>query len=100
MVYTFSREDARERHSKGEASGSLTAPMAGVVAEVLVTVGQYVGAYQPLIVIESMKVMTTIEAPFAGLVKTLSAERGRQVHHGEELAEITPAPEPKVSGGG
>ena len=76
-----------------QASGALTAPMVGVVADVLVEEGQAVEAYQPLVVIEAMKVMATVEAPFAGTVQTVHVHKGQRVEHGAPVVEITPAAE-------
>jgi biotin carboxyl carrier protein len=83
MPLTSSR--SRTRHSSGE----LKAPMVGTVSAVLVQNGDEVKSYQPLIVIEAMKVLATLEAPFAGIVK-LRVSKGKQVRHGEVLAEVVP----------
>jgi biotin carboxyl carrier protein len=74
----------------GRSSGSLASPMPGVVADVLVTEGQVVEAYQPLVVVEAMKVMATLEAPFAGTVSKVHVQKGRQVTQGEILVEVIP----------
>ncbi len=72
------------------ASGALTAPMAGVVADVLVEVGQSVAAFQPVAAVEAMKVYATLEAPFAGTVAAVHAQKGDRVAHGAALVDITP----------
>ncbi len=77
--------------SAGKSSGALTAPMVGVVAEVVVDDGQAVEAYQPVLVVEAMKVLATLEAPFAGTVR-LHVARGDRVQHGALLAEVVPDP--------
>lgn len=82
--------ERKARQSQQTASGTLKAPMVGVVADVLVTEGQTVEAYQPLLTVEAMKVVATLEAPFAGTVSRLSAIKGQRVAHGEVLAEVTP----------
>lgn len=64
--------------------------MGGVVAEVKVTAGEAVEAYQPLAVVEAMKVLATIEAPFAGTVRAVHIGRGDRVEHGQILVEIAP----------
>ncbi|MCS6776185.1 MAG: biotin/lipoyl-containing protein [Chloroherpetonaceae bacterium] len=71
-------------------SGRLTAPMVGVVAAVLVSPGDPVQAYQPLVVVEAMKVMTTIDAPFAGIVQAVHVQPGERVAHGALVVEIAP----------
>jgi acetyl/propionyl-CoA carboxylase alpha subunit len=75
------------------ASGLLTAPMAGIVVDLLVSVGDRVEAYQPLAVIEAMKIMSTLEAPFAGIVKAIHTEAKRQIDHGAPVIEIAPLTE-------
>jgi biotin carboxyl carrier protein len=77
----------------GRASGALTAPMVGVVADVLVSEGQAVEAYQPLVVVEAMKVMATVEAPFAGTVKAVHVRKNQRVAHGEPVVDIVPSSE-------
>ncbi len=82
--------ERKARQSQQTSSGLLKAPMVGVIADVLVTEGQTVEAYQPLLTVEAMKVVATLEAPFAGTVSRLSAVKGQRVAHGELLAEVTP----------
>lgn len=82
--------ERKVRQAQPTSSGTLKAPMVGVVADVLVTEGQTVEAYQPLLTVEAMKVVATLEAPFAGIVSRLSAAKGQRVAHGEVLAEVTP----------
>lgn len=72
-------------------SGSLSAPMTGIVRAVHVVVGQSVEAYQPLAVMEAMKVMATLEAPFAGTVSAVHAAPGDRVEHGAVLVELEKA---------
>lgn len=89
QTFVFTPAGARGASGKREgASGTLTAPMVGVVAEVLVQEGQAVEAYQPLAVVEAMKVMATVEAPFAGTVKAVHVHKGQHVEHGTPLVEV------------
>src|SRR5579871_3248136 len=81
----FAFTPATDRPAGGShrrASGALTAPMVGVVADVLVQAGQTVEAYQPLVIIEAMKVMATVEAPFAGTVTAVHVQKSQRVEHG------------------
>ena len=71
-----------------QKSGSLSAPMTGIVGAVHVAVGDIVEAYQPLAVLEAMKVMATLEAPFAGTVTAVHASPGDRVEHGAVLVEM------------
>ncbi len=85
-----STTERRASQAQQTSSGTLKAPMVGVVADVLVSEGQTVEAYQSLLTVEAMKVIATLEAPFAGTVSHLSAVKGQRVAHGEILAEVTP----------
>ena len=89
MTYTFHKPAPGLTVSSSEvATGAMTAPMAGIIADILVTEGQTVTAYQPLVVIEAMKVMTTLEAPFAGVVKSLHVQLKQQVAHDAPVIEV------------
>jgi biotin carboxyl carrier protein len=85
--YVFTPASAR-RNVAARKSGSLTAPMTGVVVDVLVAVGDSVEAYQSVAVIEAMKVLATLEAPLAGVVKAVHYARGDRVEHGAVVVEI------------
>src|SRR5688500_2652541 len=66
-VYEFTKHAQGRKIEGGKShSGELVAPMTGAVADVLVGIGEEVAAYQPLVVIEAMKVLATIESPQAG----------------------------------
>ena len=70
------------------ASGSLVAPMPGLVKQVLVAVGARVAKGDALLVLEAMKMEQVIRAPRAGRVSALSARPGQQVEAGLVLAVI------------
>lgn len=90
-TYLFTPTTGQKAPRKRAASsGALIAPMVGVVAEVLVAEGQHVEAYQPLVVLEAMKVMATVEAPFSGIVDRLYVHKGEQVAHAAALVDILP----------
>jgi len=95
QTFVFLPEDAarRARGRSGRVSGALTAPMVGVIADVLVQEGQRVEAYQPLVVVEAMKVMSTVEAPFAGTVARVYVQKDQRVAHGAPVVDIAPASE-------
>ena len=94
-VYAFEEESSpRTRAGVGRPdSGVLTAPMFGTVADVLVSEGDSVQAYQPLVVVEAMKVMATVESPFAGRVMRVHVSRLQRVEQGAPLVELTPVEE-------
>jgi biotin carboxyl carrier protein len=86
FVLTPATPGRRQRAVK--KSGSLTAPMTGVVSAVLVQVGDTVEAYQPLAIVEAMKVLATLEAPFAGTVSAVHVAKNDRVEHGMVLVEL------------
>lgn len=90
--HTWRFQPAQGRRAAArQKAGSLSAPMAGIVRAVHVVVGQSVKAYQPLAVMEAMKVMATLEAPFAGTVSAVHAVPGDRVEHGATLVELEKA---------
>jgi propionyl-CoA carboxylase alpha chain len=70
------------------ASGSLLAPMPGTVVRVAVEAGQTVGAGDPVLVLEAMKMQHTVSAPYAGTVTEINVKAGAQVASGEVLAVV------------
>ncbi|WP_436776572.1 acetyl/propionyl/methylcrotonyl-CoA carboxylase subunit alpha [Yinghuangia sp. YIM S09857] len=69
-------------------SGSLTAPMPGVVVRVLVSVGETVAAGQPVAVLEAMKMEHTLRSPADGVVTQLLVVEGAQVDDGAVLVVV------------
>jgi pyruvate carboxylase len=55
------------------------APMPGMVTEVAVSPGQEVAEGEKLVVLEAMKMLTTVSAGRAGTVKEILARKGDQV---------------------
>ena len=68
--------------------GRLVAPMPGSIVRVMVEVDSCVDKGQPLLVMDSMKVETTIAANFDGVVKGVYIAPGDQVQEGSLLIEI------------
>jgi propionyl-CoA carboxylase alpha chain len=69
-------------------SGSLTAPMPGLVVAVKVAAGDRVSAGQPLLALEAMKMEHAVVAPAAGVLTELRVAAGTQVNAGDVLAVI------------
>jgi biotin carboxyl carrier protein len=85
-------EAAARRRARGLAATEILAPMPGKVLKVLVRDGDLVEAGQPLVVIEAMKMETTLAAEGAALVKHVRVEEGQAVDHGAVLIELSPPP--------
>jgi biotin carboxyl carrier protein len=69
-------------------TGSLLAPMPGLVLRVLADAGATVAAGQPLVVLEAMKMEQTVTAPADGVLAELRAKAGEQVAAGQILAVV------------
>ena len=69
--------------------GSLVAPMPGSVVRIEAAVGQRVGAGQPVLVLEAMKMEHQIVAPADGLIAEVRVAPGEQVQAGDVLATLT-----------
>jgi pyruvate carboxylase len=65
------------------------ASMPGMVINVAVAAGDRVKAGQKLVVLEAMKMETTINAPASGIVRAISVAPGTQVESGDLLLTIT-----------
>jgi len=85
-------EAAARRRARGLAAAEVIAPMPGKVLKVLVRDGDLVEAGQPLVVIEAMKMETTLAAESAATVKHVRVEEGQTVDHGAVLIELSPPP--------
>ncbi len=62
------------------------AHITGVVFQVLAKPGDRVGAGDPIIVLESMKMEIPVEAPRAGTVAEVRAKEGQTVQEGDVVA--------------
>jgi propionyl-CoA carboxylase alpha chain len=76
--------------ASGPAEGSLTAPLAGAVRQVLVVPGQRVRAGDLLLTLESMKLEHPVHAPAAGVVASVPVHPGTEVDTGAVLAVLNP----------
>ncbi|MGA9722250.1 MAG: biotin/lipoyl-containing protein [Candidatus Binatus sp.] len=85
-------QEAARRRARGLAAAEITAPMPGKVLKVLVCDGDLVEAGQALVVIEAMKMETTLAAESAAIVKQVRVEEGQTVDHGAVLIELSPPP--------
>ena len=86
--HTFSIPDPLARAEEALAgSGSLRAPMPGLVKLVRASKGDSVIKGQPLLILEAMKMEHTIAAPHDGIIAEIAAEGG-QVSDGVVLVKL------------
>lgn len=86
--YERLREGAQAQ--AGDAGASLSAAIPAVVSEILVKVGAEVKTGQKLILLESMKMVLPIQAPYDGLVTAINCRPGEAVQPGNQLITIEP----------
>lgn len=90
-VHVVTPADGSERGAHGATgSGVVSAPMPGKIVAVLAAVGETVAAGDPLIVLEAMKMETTLAAEVGGRIAAVHATAGAMVDGGAVLVEITP----------
>lgn len=70
--------------------GACTSPIAGTVVEVCCAPGDQVNADQPLIVLEAMKMESSISSPRAGTVSAVHVAARDAVSVGQILVELEP----------
>lgn len=66
----------------------IKAHITGVVFQVVAHPGDVVGAGDPVIVLESMKMEIPVEAPRAGAVKEIRVQEGQTVQEGDTVAVL------------
>ena len=81
-------EEGQHAGNAAQASGLVTAPMHGRIAEVFVKAGDKVEAGACLCVLEAMKMRHEICAPYSGIALESYALAGGQVAGGDKLFEI------------
>jgi biotin carboxyl carrier protein len=63
----------------------LTSPVSGIVVEVKVTPGMSVKVNDPVVIVEAMKMNTTVSSPNMGRVRSIEARVGEAVRQGQVL---------------
>jgi biotin carboxyl carrier protein len=87
--FTYQRQRTRPGASAAAAAGSLSATIPAVVSEVLVETGAAVTAGDKLILLESMKMVIPITAPYDGTVTAVNCAAGDSVQAGVPLIELS-----------
>jgi biotin carboxyl carrier protein len=83
-------EEGRAASARGLTTPEVTAPMPGKVLRVLVSEGGEVAAGDGLLVLEAMKMETTIAAESPARIKKILVREGQSVDHGAVLIELAP----------
>ncbi len=68
--------------------GAISAPMPGMVIDVLVKEGQRVDSGEPLVILESMKMQMQLRSPFSGQISRVAVENKVQVEKGTLLVQV------------
>ena len=71
-----------------DSANQITAPMPGLILEVMVKEGDAVAKGDPLLVLEAMKMENIIKAPGKGVVKSLGANKGDNVEKNQLLVNF------------
>jgi len=79
---------ARQKGESGNPAHAC-APMPGMVTEICVTPGEAVKAGDKLIILEAMKMLTTVSAGADGLVSEILVKKGERVDSDDLLARLT-----------
>ena len=86
--WQFSRQSAANATSNTRDNGKISAPMPGMLIELLVTEGQSIAANQQLATIEAMKMQHQVHSESAGVVTCIHTSANTQVTAGELLIEL------------
>lgn len=73
------------------SSISVTAPLAAAVVSVEVEVGDSVSPDTPVVILESMKMQTTITADQTGVISHIAVQAGETIQSGTVMVSVTPS---------
>lgn len=91
QLFTYERIPERAEPTAQSGDASLAASIPAVVSQVLVEVGSQVNAGDKLILLESMKMVIPIAAPYAGVVTAINCRAGEAVQPGNPLVALEQA---------
>ena len=78
----------RQRRGETNQTGSLAATIPAVVTKILVQPGDLVSVGEKLVLLESMKMIIPIQAPYDGQVAAIHCREGEPVQAGKQLIEL------------
>lgn len=84
------RRSKENKAKEINATGSLTAPIPGMIVEVKKQVGDTVKVGETVVVLEAMKMMNNLSASVDGVVKEVKYESGDSVSKGDVIMVIEP----------
>ncbi|WP_216934332.1 MULTISPECIES: acetyl/propionyl/methylcrotonyl-CoA carboxylase subunit alpha [unclassified Acinetobacter] len=90
--FDYIKPDYHQHDDQG-AENNLTAPMPGVITQVLVAANDKVKKDDVLMTLEAMKIEYSIRAPHDGIIASSYFQKGDQVKAGDELVEFQPLTE-------
>jgi biotin carboxyl carrier protein len=90
-THTYTRV-SHQATADAAKSGSLSATIPAVVSQILVNVGDHVQVGDKLILLESMKMVIPIQAPYPGIVTAINCEPGQSIQAGVPLLELEERP--------
>jgi biotin carboxyl carrier protein len=73
---------------RGQQFNVITAPMPGRILKIMVSEKQSVKAYQPLFIVESMKMENEVQSPKAGKVVKINFKENDLVSVGDAVVEL------------
>ncbi len=91
-VFSFYEPSPLPRRDSHADPSRARSPVAGVVAQVSVSVGQSVVLGQPLVCVEAMKMEMWVHAAAAGTVRAVHVTQGQSVATGAVIVELELAP--------
>lgn len=89
LIAQVERGNGKQKKRAEQADqGAVSAPMPGMVVDVLVKEGQRVNSGEPLIILESMKMQMQLRSPFSGEVAKVAVSNQTQVEKGMLLVQV------------
>ena len=76
------------RGPAGAGTGTLSAPMPGVILEVSVAAGDVVTRGQPIAILEAMKMQNNLRSPRDGTISEVCVSVGQAVGHGDAIVRF------------
>ena len=95
-LYEVTVEDERARRLAAAGGGlkasgnAVTAPMPGLIVEVLVEEGQEIDAGETVVILESMKMQNELKSASGGTVSKVNVAAGDNVEQNKVLVAISP----------